>query len=97
MEVKGVNLQKMIDSELLGMHKDHPIHLNFGKFGYYLRYDGKNYSLPAWASPNLSLYHAVKIIDYKINKQKQEVEKKLETRVNNFQNYKHAFEAENDG
>ena len=25
MEVKGVNVQKMIDSELLGMHKDHPI------------------------------------------------------------------------
>jgi len=39
-----------------------------------------------------NLYHAVKIIDYKMNKQKQEVEKKLETRVNNFQNYKHAFE-----
>ena len=62
-------VERKIDSELLGMHKDHPIHLNFGKFGYYLRYDGKNYSLPAWASPDLSLFQAVKIIDYKMKKQ----------------------------
>jgi topoisomerase IA-like protein len=90
MEVKGVNVQKMIDSELLGMHKDHPIHLNFGKYGYYLRYDGKNYSLPAWASPDLSLFQAVKIIDYKMKKQKEAVEAKIETKVNTFQNYKHS-------
>jgi topoisomerase IA-like protein len=68
----------MIDTELLGMHKDHPIHLNFGKFGYYLRYDGKNYSLPAWASPNLSLYQAVKIVDYKMTLSQKRASEQLE-------------------
>jgi hypothetical protein len=42
------------------------------KFGYYLRYDGKNYSIPEWArKENLNemfnLSHAINIIDWKMN------------------------------
>ncbi len=42
-----------------------------GKFGYYLRYDEKNYSIPLWAQKeNLNemfgLTHAINIIDGKI-------------------------------
>ncbi len=85
MEVSGIDVKKMVDTELLGMHKDHPIHLNFGKFGYYLRYDGKNYSLPAWASPDLSLFQAVKIIDYKMKKQLEVKIPEYKPKVNTFQ------------
>ncbi len=97
MMVEGVDVKKMIEPKILGMHNGNFIHLCSGPYGEYLQYDGKNYSLPDWAKKEnldvmFNLYHAVKIIDYKMNKQKQEVEKKLETRVNNFQNYKHAFE-----
>ena len=41
------------------------------KFGYYLRYDEKNYSIPLWAQKEnlnemFNLTHAINIIDWKI-------------------------------
>jgi hypothetical protein len=75
MEVKGVNVQRMIEPKLLGMHNGNLVHLcEYGKYGPYLKYDGKNYSIPDWAKQEnlnemFNLYHAVKIIDYKMKKQ----------------------------
>ena len=102
MEVKGVNVQKIIEPVLLGMHNGNLVHLCHGQYGPYLKYDAKNYSIPDWAKQEnlnemFNLYHAVKIIDYKMKKQKEEIEAKIETRTNTFQNYKHAFEHESDG
>jgi hypothetical protein len=100
--VKDIDVKKMVDSELLGMYKDLPIYLNFGKYGYYLRYDGKNYSLPAWASPALSLMQAVKIIEYKMKHPNIEAKKealflrKEADKIDRFQNYKHAFEHDSE-
>jgi len=102
MEVQGINVQKIIEPKILGIHNGNVVHLCNGPYGEYLRYMKKNYSIPDWAkTQNLNemfnLYHAIKIIDYKMNKQKQEIESKLETKTDTFQNYKHAFETEDDG
>jgi topoisomerase IA-like protein len=91
-----VTVKKMIEPKILGIHKEETVYLCTGPYGEYLRYDKKNYSIPDFMKQNnlnemFNLYHAVKIIDYKMNKQKQEVEKKLETKRDTFQNYKHAF------
>ena len=95
MEVKGVNVQKIIEPKILGVHNGNVIHLCHGQYGPYLKYDAKNYSIPDWAKQEnlnemFNLYHAVKIIDYKMKKQKEAVEAKIETKVNTFQNYKHS-------
>jgi topoisomerase IA-like protein len=105
MEVKGIDVKKIVDPVLIGMHNGNLVHLCHGQYGPYLKYDGKNYSIPDWAKQEnldemFNLYHAVKIIDYKMKKQKEAVASKIETKVNTFQNYKHAFDSddcENDG
>jgi hypothetical protein len=47
------------------------VFLFYGPYGYYLRYDGKNHSVPEWSKhENLKeifhLYRAIKMIDWKI-------------------------------
>jgi hypothetical protein len=74
MEVKGVDVKKIIEPKILGVHKGETVYLCVGPYGEYLRYMQKNYSIPDWAkTQNLNemfnLYHAIKIIDYKMNKQ----------------------------
>ena len=61
----------------LGKHNASPIFLNMGKYGYYLNYDDKLYSVPVCFQNNkFNLESAIKIIEYK-NKLIKE-EKKLE-------------------
>ena len=67
----GVTVTKIIEPQQLGVYHDKIIYICYGKFGYYLRYDGKNYSIPEWArKENLNemfnLSHAINIIDWKI-------------------------------
>jgi hypothetical protein len=99
--VQGVTVKKMIEPKILGMHKGETVYLCHGPYGAYLRYMQKNFSIPDFMKQEnlnemFNLYHAVKIIDYKMNKQKQEIDVKIQTKVNTFQNYKHAFEHESD-
>ena len=81
--------------KLLGVHHETKknVYLYTGKYGEYLKHDGYNYSIPAWAKKEnlkemFNLSHAINIIDWK-NKRKTN---NNETRKTNFQNYKHAFE-----
>ena len=61
----------------LGKHNESPIFLNMGKYGYYLNYDDKLYSVPVCFQNNkFNLESAIKIIEYKSKLIKEE--KKLE-------------------
>ena len=61
----------------LGKHNASPIFLNMGKYGYYLNYDDKLYSVPVCFQNNkFNLEGAIKIIEYKSKLIKEE--KKLE-------------------
>ena len=71
MQVEGITVTKIIEPKLLGVHKAHNVWLCHGKYGEYLRYDGKNYSIPEWARKEylnemFNLSHAINIIDWKI-------------------------------
>ena len=62
----------------LGKHNDTAIFLNLGKFGVYLNYDEKLYSVPTcFQTDKFNLDVAIKIIDYKSKLAKEQ--KKLET------------------
>ena len=62
----------------LGKHNETSVFLNMGKFGYYLNFDDKLYSVPAcFQNDKFNLEAAIKIIDYKSKLIKEE--KKLET------------------
>ena len=61
----------------LGKHNETSIFLNMGKFGYYLNFDDKLYSVPAcFQDKKFNLESAIKIIEYKSKLIKEE--KKLE-------------------
>ncbi len=61
----------------LGKHIESPIFLNIGKYGHYLNYDDKLYSVPECFKNNkFNLESAIKIIEYKSKLIKEE--KKLE-------------------
>jgi len=71
MPIEGVTVTKIIEPQQLGVHNDKIIYICHGKFGYYLRYEGKNYSIPEWArrenlNEMFNLSHAINIIDWKI-------------------------------
>ena len=94
MEVEGVQVIKIVEPKLLGVHQGKNVYLYTGKFGEYLKHDGYNYSIPEWAknlTEMFNLCHAIKIIDWKNNRKADTTE----TRKTNFQNYKHSFEFEN--
>ncbi len=75
MQVEGVNRLIITDEpKLLGVHEAKDIYLCFGKYGYYLKYNNKNYSIPEWAKKEtfgelMELDFAIKIIDWKIRNQ----------------------------
>jgi len=71
MPIEGVTVTKIIEPQQLGVHNDKIIYICYGKFGYFLRYDGKNYSIPLWAQKEnlnemFNLTHAINIIDWKM-------------------------------
>ena len=50
----------------LGKHNDTSVFLNMGKYGFYLNFDDKLYSVPAcFQDKKFNLESAIKIIDYK--------------------------------
>lgn len=62
----------------LGKHNDTPVFLNMGKYGFYLNFDDKLYSVPAcFQDKKFNLESAIKIIDYKSKLASEQ--KKLET------------------
>ena len=67
----------------LGKHNETSVYLNMGKYGFYLNYDEKLYSVPACFqnAGKFNLEAAIKIIDYKSKLIKEE--KKLETESTN--------------
>ena len=66
----------------LGKHNASPIFLNMGKYGYYLNYDDKLYSVPVCFQNNkFNLETAIKIIDYKSKLASEQ--KKLESESTN--------------
>ena len=66
----------------LGKHNESAIFLNMGKYGYYLNYDDKLYSVPVCFQNNkFNLEGAIKIIEYKSKLIKEE--KKLESESTN--------------
>ena len=67
-----------INLGFLGKDDDTPVFLNQGKYGFYLSFDEKLYSVPAcFQTDKFNLESAIKIIDYKSKLIKEE--KKLET------------------
>ncbi len=95
MSIEGVTVTKIIEPQL-GVHNDKIIYICYGKFGYYLKYDGKNYSIPEWVrKENLNemfnLSHAINIIDWKIRNKvpRGEVVCKLKKKITKkFQKFK---------
>ncbi len=66
----------------LGKHNETSVYLNMGKYGFYLNYDEKLYSVPAcFQNDKFNLEAAIKIIDYKSKLIKEG--KKLETESTN--------------
>lgn len=55
--------KKRIEPTSLGVYNGHNVFLYYGTYGYYLKYNNENYSIPNWAKYNLN--HAIKIIDFK--------------------------------
>ena len=50
----------------LGKHNETSLYLNMGKYGYYLNFDEKLYSVPAcFQTDKFNLESAIKIIEYK--------------------------------
>ena len=74
--VQGINVKKIIEPKLLGMHEGEMVYLCHGPYGAYLRYMQKNFSIPDFLKQEnlnemFNLYHAVKIIDYKMKHKQQ--------------------------
>ena len=104
MEVEGVQVIKIVEPKLLGVHQEKNVYLYTGKFGEYLKHDGYNYSIPEWAKQQnlnvmFNLYHAIKIIDWK-NKQRNDREetgsKERKPNSSNAKNYEQTFLEDNE-
>ena len=66
----------------LGKHNETSVYLNMGKYGFYLNYDEKLYSVPAcFQNDKFNLESAIKIIEYKSKLASEQ--KKLETESTN--------------
>ena len=88
--LEDIQVTKIVEPKLLGVHQEKNVYLYTGKYGEYLKHDGYNYSIPEWAKQQnlkemFNLYHAIKIIDWK-NKQKPKPEARETI------NYKQTFE-----
>lgn len=78
-------MENIFEKPYLGRHNDIPIYLNNGRFGPYLNYDGKLYSVAeCFRNDKFNLKTAIKIITY--NEQKQlklkEIEEKFDKKLN---------------
>ena len=71
--LEDIQVIKIVEPKLLGVHQEKNVYLYTGKFGEYLKHDSYNYSIPeCFKQANLkemfNLYHAIKIIDWKNNR-----------------------------
>jgi DNA topoisomerase I len=64
-DIREITLENAIQlsqfPKIIGLYKSEEIHINVGKFGYYMRHNGKNYSIEN--NPDIQLEDAKKIID----------------------------------
>ena len=69
----------------LGKHNDTSVFLNMGKYGFYLNYDEKLYSVPAcFQTDKFNLESAIKIIEYKSKLASEQKKLENESPVNNI-------------
>ena len=69
----------------LGKHNETSVFLNMGKFGYYLNFDDKLYSVPAcFQDKKFNLESAIKIIDYKSKLASEQKKLESESPKNNI-------------
>ena len=93
MPVEGVNVIKIVEPKLLGMYKEKEVYLMYGMYGYYIKHDGKNYSLPSWSlGKDTGILEAIKTIEYKNNKPPQP----MPSHLKHIHTYKNSFETEDD-
>ena len=94
MEVlEDIQVIRIVEPKLLGVHQNKNVYLYTGKFGEYLKHDGYNYSIPEWAKKQnlnvmFNLYHAIKIIDWKIKQKIDREETRPEERKTKCSNAK---------
>ena len=89
--LEDIQVTKIVEPKLLGVHQEKNVYLYTGKYGEYLKHDSYNYSIPAWAKKEnlkemFNLSHAINIIDWK-NKLKidnEEVKPKAKTACDLF-------------
>jgi hypothetical protein len=66
----------------LGKHNETSVYLNMGKYGYYLNFDDKLYSVPAcFQTDKFNLEAAIKFIEYKSKLIKEEEKLKTESSI----------------
>ena len=69
----------------LGKHNDTAVFLNMGKYGFYLNFDDKYYSVPAcFQDKKFNLESAIKIIDYKSKLASEQKKLESESPKNNI-------------
>ena len=69
----------------LGKHNETSVYLNMGKYGFYLNYDEKLYSVPAcFQDKKFNLESAIKIIDYKSKLASEQKKLESESPKNNI-------------
>ena len=69
----------------LGKHNETSVFLNMGKYGFYLNYDEKLYSVPAcFQDKKFNLESAIKIIDYKSKLASEQKKLESESPKNNI-------------
>ena len=83
----------------LGRHNDVPVYLNQGRFGPYLNYNGKLYSISkCFQNENFNLKTALKIINWHEQKEKKiiEVSEKFDKKLNGIDEEPEIKSKEND-
>ena len=69
----------------LGKHNETSVFLNMGKYGFYLNFDDKLYSVPAcFQDKKFNLESAIKIIDYKSKLASEQKKLESESPKNNI-------------
>ena len=57
--LEDIQVIKIVEPKLLGVHQEKNVYLYTGKYGEYLKHDGHSYSIPTWGKKIKKIY-----IDY---------------------------------
>jgi topoisomerase IA-like protein len=85
MKIYIIKMENIFEKPYLGRHNDVPVYLNAGRFGPYLNYNGKLYSVSkCFQNDKFNLKTAIKIITFNEQKEKkiQEVVEKFDKKLN---------------